>query len=306
MKQAQEETTGSVILDNPQVFDLFKAKIDARVTEKIQEKISRIRNWLAVILSGVIILLLALGQSFIYGAVEDHIENRLGDTQFNLELAELQWRVSEIDVSRGFADLDANLIIGKIRSLISREESKQNEKQEILESICATVIKNFAASTRLDLILRLKKTAPDLFDQSQYHNDVVGVMLLTLSKVLINDSNAPNSWSNGKREIYKYYTEYVNYTKLNDHSGTSLPFRILLSHFGGKSEEHISNLIEEISHISPEDTEIIRGVIYGFGGGDSEISSHRSKKIVSDFLCKYRNQNDLLDEIFRELNLSCS
>ena len=65
--------TGSVILENPQVYDLLISKINERVNEGIRKRNESLRNWLVGILTLVVISVAAGGTLVLRGYVDDTV-----------------------------------------------------------------------------------------------------------------------------------------------------------------------------------------------------------------------------------------
>ena len=57
------KSTGSVILDNAQVYDLLMSTIDERVTAGVRERNENFRNWLIGILT-IVVIILTTGGTF--------------------------------------------------------------------------------------------------------------------------------------------------------------------------------------------------------------------------------------------------
>lgn len=57
------DRTGSIILDNPQVFELLRSTIDGRVAAGVQERNENLRNWFIGILT-IFVIILTAGGSF--------------------------------------------------------------------------------------------------------------------------------------------------------------------------------------------------------------------------------------------------
>lgn len=306
--------TGSTVLDNPQVYDLLKSTIDARVGVGIQERNENLRNWLIGILTGVILFLTAGGAltlNYHVSAVVDEAVAlavaKVEDTiLFDTEVATLNLRMENLDSSESFTEEEAEGIIRAIRSLVSKGGEERLGELVFAMDIA---VRNFVAVDRLDLVRRLEAIAPDLFLNSAVATQA---MIQASGFTLLGDAGAPGSWTDAagsRREIYETYRTYARRAELTGYPELYLLYEMLLGHVEGRPEETIRNLIEDADSLNEQDTGHFVRVMSSLAREEGVVvptaESGRAASQVEAFLCKYQGHGVLLREVSQYAKPRC-
>lgn len=309
--------TGSIVLDNPQVYDLLMSTIDERVAAGIRRRNESFRNWLIGTLTIVVIILTAGGaltlRYYVDAVVDEAVAPAVakaaeaGDAiRFDSEVTALNFRMLNLDRSEGFTSEEAESIIWEIQSLVSKGGEKGFRK---LVFAIDTAVKNFAAADRLDLVVRLEGIAPDLFLNSAI---VIQTMLQASGFTLLADAGAPTSWmdtAGSRSEIYKNYRAYADRAELAGYPELYLLYEMLLGHIEKRPEEVISNLIEDADSLNEEDAEHFVRMMTSLAIGEMTMTptakSERAVSRVTAFLCEYKEQGGLLRIASQEAALQC-
>ncbi len=69
--------TGSIILDNPQVFALLRSTIDDRVAVYVRERNESLRKWLIGILTSVVVIFTGVGIVVLKSHVKEVVDRAL-------------------------------------------------------------------------------------------------------------------------------------------------------------------------------------------------------------------------------------
>lgn len=312
------ELTGSIILDNPQVYDLVITRLSDRVAEGIREKNAHFRNWLIGILT-IVVIILTTGGAFtlkyfvdeavdpaVAKAVDPAVAKAADAILFSTEVSELNFRVLNLDISDSFTSEEAESVIWTIQSLVSKGDDQRLGK---LVYAVDTAVKNFAAVDRLDLVMRLEGVAPSLFLNSA---TVIQTMFHANGLALFSDAGAPNSWTDttgSRSETYKNYRTYADRAELAGYPELYLLYEILLAYIERRPTEVINNLIEDVDSLNEEDAEHFIQVMKIFVTGDAPVASD-SKRMriasrVTTFLCEYKEQGKLLGMVSQQVPLQC-
>lgn len=178
-----------------------------------------------------------------------------------------------------------------------------------LTNIIDTAVKNFAAADRLDFVIRLEHIAPDLFLSSHI---VTQTMLQAIGSILLADVGAPKSWTDmtgPKREIYKTYRTYADRAELTGYLPLYLVYEVLLSYIERRSADIIGNLIKDIDSLMGKDVEYFVEVMTSLASSGGTIEPTRqSDRIVTrvtEFLCEYKEQSNLLRKVSQQAALQC-
>ena len=305
------KSTGSTILDNPQVYALLMSTIDERVAAGVRERNVSLRNWLIGSLTIAVIILTAGGaitlRYFVDEAVRGTVGNAVDAVRFNSEVAELNFRVLNLDLSEGFTSEEAESIIWAIESLIPKKQDAQRLGK--LAFAVDTAVQNFAEANRLDLVTRLEDVASDLLLNSTI---VIPTMLQANGFMLLADAGAPTSWTDttgSRSEAYKSYRKYLDRAEHAGYPELYLLFEILLGYLEGRSAGVINNLIEDTDSLSDEDAEHFAQVITALATGamtrESNAASKRVASRVTAFLCEYGERGVLLRNVSQQPQLQC-
>ena len=296
--------TGSIILDNPQVFALLRSTIDDRVDVGIRERNGSLRNWFI----GILIVLTAWASftlhNYVDEAVTSAVEKVAADDRFNSKIAALNFRVLKLDLSDGFTNEEAESIILSIQSLTSKGDEQRLEK---LAFALDTAVRNFVVAGRLDLAIGIERLAPDLFLKRA---NIVATMVQAFGFTLLADAGAPDSWTDAgsKNETYKNYRKYANRAELIGYRETYLLFEMLLGYIERRPAEVISNLIEETDSLSEEDADHFIKVMTSLAVEEMTTEPAKSKRVASRvgaFLCEYKEKGQLLGVVSKMMELQC-
>ena len=313
------EPTGSIVLDNPQVYALLMSTIDARVDVGIRERNENLRNWLIGILTGAVLLITAGGaltlkyhvDAVVDKAVAPAVAKAEGAIRaadailFDSEVAALNFRLLNLDQSEGFTLEEAEAIIWEIQSLVSKGGE---ERLGELEFAMGTAVRNFAAADRLDLLIRLEAIAPDWFLNSATD---IPTMIQASGFALLADAGAPDSWTDvagSRREIYGTYRTYADRAEFAGYPELYLLYEMLLNHIEGRPEETIGNLIADADSLNVVDAGNFVETMFLLVTGATVEPTAESERIVSrvaEFLCKYREQSELLHRVYEEAEPQC-
>ena len=294
-------------MDNQQVYDLLMRAINEQVTNDVQKRIENLRNWLIVVVliltSGGTVLLKYYVDNTIANAVPPAVEEAVppavlkaaGVIRFESEVAALNFRILNLNLSDSFAGEEAEAIILEIQSLVDRGVEQSLSKLAFALNTAAT---NFAAADRLDLVNRLVDIAPDWAENSPV---ITFTMVLSLGSKLLGDAGAPESWTEttgSKRRIYESYRTYIDKVELSNRMELYLLYEILLAHIEGRPMEVISNMIGDVDSLNEADAEIFLKLMVNLATEASVSKSTAESKRVADrvkaFLCEYGNQSKLL------------
>lgn len=295
--------------------------IDERVAAGVRERNEGLRNWLIGILT-IVVLILTTGGAFtlryfvgetvdeavdsaVERAVDPAVERAVDAFRFDSEVADLNFRVLNLDLSEGFTSEEAESIIWAIESLASKKQ-----RLDKLVFAVDTAVKNFAAVNRLDLVTRLEGIAPDLFLNSAI---VIQTMLHAHGFMLLADAGAPASWmdtTGSRRETYKSYRTYADRAELAGYPELYLLFEVLLGYMEGRSAQAIINLIEDIDGLSAQDTENFILLITAFATerftAEPNAASKRAAGRVTEFLCEYGERSTLLRHVSQQAEVRCA
>ena len=319
-------STGSTILDNPQVYALLISTINERVNAGVRKRNNSLRNWSIGILTIVVIILTAGGRVYVDSMVRETVAPavkeavapavekavapavaKAGDAiRFDSELAALNFRLLGLDPSEGFTPKEAEEIIWAIQSLASKGDERGLRN---LAFAMDTAVKNFVEADRLDLAMRLETIAPDLFLSSA---TIIPTMIQASGFTLLGDAGAPTSWTDAagsRRELYETYRTYARRAELTGYPELYLLYEMLLGHVEGRPEETIRNLIEDADGLSEQDAEhFVWVMIHLASEGVTMESTAESKRVasrVAEFLCEYREQSELLREVSQYAKPRC-
>lgn len=312
------ESTGSTILDNPQVYALLISAINERVNASIRKRNNSLRNWGIGILGIVVIILTAGGGVYVDAVVDKAMAPavekavapavaKAGDAiRFDSELAALNFRLLNLDRSESFTDEEAEEIIRTIQSLASKGDEKGFRN---LAFAMDTAVKNFAAAERLDLAMRLETIAPDLFLSSA---TIIPIMTHASGFKLLADAGAPTSWTDAagsRSELYESYRRYANKAEFAGYPELYLLYEMLLNHVEKRPEETIRNLIADADSLNKIDAEgFVGAMLHLVSEGVTMESTPKSKRAanwVAGFLCKYQGQSERLREVSQEAQPQC-
>ena len=227
--------------------------------------------------------------------------------QFDSEVAALNLRIQEIDRADGFSSVVAEEIISQIESLFSRADEQEFSK---LGYALDTAVRNFAAADRLDFVGQLEDIAPDW---SRNSVTLTITMVQALGLKLLGDAGAPASWkeTTGLRfGTYERYRTYANRVELAGFPELYLVYEMLLGYIEGQPKMTINNLINDASYLNEADTASFREVMVALATERmvmrSTAESRRAAERVTEFLCEYKEEGDILGTVLQQAKVRCS
>ena len=322
--------TGSVLLDNPQLYNLLMSAIDDRVSARVREKNEVLRKWLIGVLTIVVTLIAAGGaltlRSFVDDAVEEGlgsavqtavnetvepaVEEALSAVKFDTAVVDLNFRAMKLDDAESFTAKEAEFLIRKIEELVL--ESQDDESLGKLAFAVETVSNNFAQANRLDFVVRIEEIVPSMFLDNEA---IVPTMVALTAYRLLGDAGAPNSWKDPdglRRETYESYRKYSKGAEAAGYPELTLLFELLLGFVEGRSVDTIENLIRDIDSLNAVDTDNFQFVMLMFATGayetgmtESTVESSRVASHVTEFLCQHGRQREVLQRVSEAANLEC-
>ena len=244
---------------------------------------------------------------FAKSAVKDALiayQDTLDSYRFDADVTSLNLRMQELDRSLGFSTKEAEEIISRIISLVSRADEKEFSK---LEYSLETAVKNFASADALDLVSRLEDIAPDWFRNSGI---VIQTMVHTLGLELLGDNRPISAWTEttgSKFGIYEDYRTYVDRARRNGYPELYLLYEMLLEDIRKQPRGVIENLIGDADDLNALDTSNFIKVMSALATEEmmreSTPKSRRVANRVKTFLCKYIDQGSLLPTVYRQVEL---
>ena len=302
------------ILDNEQVFQLFMAAVDERVTTRLQARFDVFRNWLSVVLTLLAVVIPAVG-GFVYSYVVENItkeaareavDRAIGDARFDSQTSALNFRVLSIDVADAFSNEDAEVIMSEIASLYSQHAD--TESRDRLRFAVETAAKNFAQANRPDFVSRLEGIAPEVF-QTSANATVSQIMTQILGNRLLAHAGAPRSWADAESPMRNVYVNYQRHAARAYETGYPelyLAYELLLAFVEERPRDEISNLIRDTATLNDQDSENFVNLITSLAAGDLDIAgSERVARRTGEFLCQFGDKSVLLTEISRNADLQC-
>ena len=322
--------TGSVVLDNRQVYKLLVSKINEQVDKGFRKRLESLRSWFLLIVVVLPVFITAGGAFIVKSYVDDAVDDAVASaveravpitienavlpalkeaedtTRFDLEVGNLNLRMLNLDLSDGFTNEEANSIIAEIRSLISKSKGDEKRLPKLANAI-ETAVLNFVAAGRVDLAFRIEEVTPDpLFNNSGV---ITSTILQEIGFTLIADAGAPESWQDttgSRNEIHKKYRIYANRAGVGDYPGLYLLYEVLLGYIEGRSAETIENLIEDIDGLDMEDANFFVDVMESLAKDERRTAeSKRAAHRVTEFLCEYGGQSTVLPMVSERAAIQC-
>ena len=334
------------ILDNEQVFQLFMSAIDERVVTRLRERSERNRIWVAGLVAAIATLAAAGVTIATYvfdlqtkvtvfearavatdsitrvaettkaaieedvarqvvAAVQKELKTTFADTQFNSQLAALNFRVLSIDLAEGIRKEESESITSEIEALYSQQPDTESRNK--LRFAVETAAKNFVQIDRPELVFRLEMVAPEIFENS---GDISQAMIQLLGNRLLADVDAPGSWKSDEgfmTETHKSYRRFAERAKNTGFPELHLAYEMLLRFVERGSREQILNLIEDTRSLSSLDAEHFETLMVRLAKGEVGITgSDRVATRTKEFLCRYRDESELLFDVSETVELQCS
>ena len=303
--------TAKGILDNEQVFQLFMAAVDERVSSRLQARFDVFRNWLSIIIAVLVVVIPTVGGFFYSYVVEDitreaaqeAVDRAIGEARFDSQASALNFRVLSIDIAEAFSKEDAEAIISAIGSLYSQHPNA--ESRDKLKFAIETAAKNFAQANRPDFIYRLEGIAPEVFQTS---GAISEVMTQLLGNRLLADVGTPNSWTKPESPMgktYENYRRYADIANLNGYPEVYLAYEMLMRSIDeGDSVNQIISLIEDTNRLNEQDTLAFDNLMTSLLVGDSGAAgAERAASRTKDFFCRFEDQSTRLRTISRDTEL---
>ena len=316
------------ILDNPQVFALFVSMINDQVNEKVRERHESFRNWTLGVLTLVVAAIVTGSIYYIDSEVESTVEMELNSavenavvstvekavasavekavdrTELVEQIANLNMRLLGIDLVESFSATDAETIISDIHSLHTKWKDGETRRKLIFAVQLA--VKNFAMVDQPDLLVRLESQVPDLVQEGDIYLQMN--YQRTYGALLLNDAGAPRSWMDANGYARKTYTRYLKFAEKTRRGGFTesyLAFELLLRYIEGQQETEINNLIEDADRLPEEKADNFVAIMKNLASHSNNGQPTRIVKLAKDFLCAYRQNSELLADVYDELRLQC-
>ena len=241
------------------------------------------------------------------------MEYRIAETvQNGIRLTALNNRVLRLELSDGFSEDEANLIVEDIKFLSSQEtDSDRNEK---LSFIVGIIVDLFMRAGRVDLAKRLESIVPEIF---RSNDSILQTMIQTQARRLLADAGAPDSWKDETGPMWDVYSSYRIYAEKAQFSGYSefyFAFELLLRHIKNQPEDELTNLIADVNSLEDRDVgffdaglfvEIMVSLATSQWTTERNAGSDRVANQVKMFICQFKSHSSLLEMVHTQANINC-
>lgn len=285
--------------------------IEATIIKEVQRRYEAQRNWAIGLFTVAAIVVTAFGGSVLRVIAEDAVnvalERSAGLIELEYQSAFLHYRATRMEEDNYFNVEEANSMIDELQSLYPKY--RDAERPEGLVVAAETIVKNAAAADRLDIIDRLQTAVPDIAANSEIFLQAV---LNARGYWLIAAAGAPRSWLEADgpmREMHQNYALFAGKAWSGGYPELYLFFEVNLRHLEERPMEEIVNLVEDIDDLDDVRAGRFRTILVSYLTEGivvrSTAESRRAAARVREFLCIYKDNSNLLSNIYEEHKMNC-
>lgn len=309
-----------VVAGNEQIYDMLVSTITERVTNKIEEKMTRLQNNLIGVLS-VLTTFIIIAGSVLFGvflnsrvekAVNRAMEKNLLDAKFHPDLASVNFDVIRMTSSRGYSDDEAKRLISNLGTLYSIYVKDDNrtpsEKQKYKEKLLYATEKSlelFALSGRADFISQLNGVA----NFAEIASDSIQTTLSEFyGRKLIGMPGAPEIWQTKDKYVQERedYKEFVKRAKESGYPELFNAFELIVRHMEKRPESELLEIIKDAETMNEKDssgfvTIMIDHCLENFTKRP-DAESRRVSERFKEFVTTYKGKSELIQLIDEQVS----